>query len=116
MLESAAAFTAACERLRAAARKAPPMICRSCISGGGQPAFDRYRAFMPSLASLGGRCAAQLRTRAAADASQAQLRRASIDLSNLIVAGLQPYERRIGEIRATLRPATPRGAQRPGGS
>lgn len=115
VLESAASFKAACERLAAAARKAPPMICRSCMRGGSQPAFDRYRAYMPSLAGLGGRCVARLRAGASADASQAQLRRTSIDMSNLVVTGLRPYEQRIGEIRAHLQPATPRPSQRPGG-
>jgi hypothetical protein len=114
VLESAAAFRVACERLAAVARKAPQMICRSCITGRGQPAFDRYRAFMPTLAGLGGRCATRLRTKVTADASPAVLRQTSIDMSNLIVAGLRPYEQRVAEIRATLAPTTPRRAPGPG--
>ncbi len=102
VLESAAAFRAACERLTAAARAGPRMMCHSCIGGGGQPAFDRYRAFLPSLAGLGGRCVTRLRTRVTPEASPAVLRQTAIDMSNLIVAGLRPYERRIGDMQAAL--------------
>ncbi|MFI5206541.1 MAG: hypothetical protein ACHQU8_03915 [Gemmatimonadales bacterium] len=109
VLESAAAFRTACERLTAAARAAR-MICRHCIGGRGQPAFDHYRVFMPSLVGLGGRCVTRLRTSVTADASPAVLRQTAIDMSNMMVAGLRPYEQRIGEIRASLpsAPPTPR--------
>jgi hypothetical protein len=114
VLESAAAFRTACERLTAAARTAPRMICRSCISGRGQPAFDRYRAYLPSLADLGGRCATRLRTKVTADVSPAILHQTAIDMSNMIVTGLRPYEQRIGAIRATLAPARPQRSPRRG--
>ncbi|MFI5280256.1 MAG: hypothetical protein ACHQU1_07160 [Gemmatimonadales bacterium] len=115
VLESAAAFRAACERLAAAARAAPPKMCRTCLRPQSQPAFNHYRAFLPTLAGLGGRCAARLRTKVTADASQAVLRQTAIDMSNMMIAGLRPYEARIGEIRATLTPTNSRAAPRPGG-
>jgi hypothetical protein len=115
VLESAAAFRTACERLAAVARTGPRMICRHCISGRGQPAFDRYRAFLPSLVGLGGRCATRLRTKVTADVAPAVLRQTAIDMSNLIVTGLRPYEQRVGDIRAVLAP-TPRPAPRRGGN
>lgn len=115
VLESAAAFRTACERLTEVARTAPQMVCRHCIGGHGQPAYDHYRAFLPSLAGLGGRCVTRLRTKVTADASPAVLRQTAIDMSNLVVTGLRPYERRVGEIRALLVPAR-RPASRRGGN
>ena len=114
VLESAAAFRTACERLASVARAAPRMICRHCISGRGQPAFDRYRAFMPSLVGLGGRCVTRLRTKVTPGASPAVLRQTAIDMSNMMLAGLRPYEQRIAEIRSTLAPSAPPPPRRRG--
>lgn len=102
VLESAAAFRAACQHLAEVARSSPRKICRSCLDGGTQPAFDRYRAAMPALESLGNRCAARLRTRVTARTPPAALHQEAINLSNLMIRGLGPYERRVADVRANL--------------
>jgi hypothetical protein len=79
-----------------------------------QPAFDHYRAWLPSLASMGGRCATSLRTRVTEQSSPATLRQEAIDMSNLLLSTLGIYEQRVAEVRASLSGTPQPAPHRPG--
>jgi len=110
VLESSQAIMARCQDLTTASRNAGRAICRSCITRASQPAFDNYRAFMPTLAQLGTHCLTtfqRLRHREP-EAAVAAIRREARPISDFMVSGLRQYEARLTPVRQALSGASPR--------
>jgi hypothetical protein len=104
LVESSAVFQTGCQEPAVAAQKAGHTMCRSCLNRSLQPAINQYRAFMPSLARLGSRCAATLGRLRVSDpvAATGNLRRGARNISTFIVAGLRQYEARLTPVRQAL--------------
>lgn len=111
LTESSDMFRTRCQELAVVAQKAGRTMCRTCLTRGLQPAINQYRAFMPSLARLGTRCAATLGRLRVADpvAAAGNLRRGARNMSTFMVAGLRRYEARLVPVRQALMPPPRRG-------
>jgi hypothetical protein len=110
LMESSDVFRTRCQELAVAAQKAGHTMCRSCLTRSLQPAINQYRAFMPSLARLGTRCASTLGRLRVADPVTAagNLRRGARNMSSFMVAGLRQYEARLMPVRQALTAPPPR--------
>ena len=117
LLEYAAAVRTKCQALAAAAQKGARAMCSHCVGGGVQPAVDQYRAYLPAVAQLGSRCAADVqRLRGRGDeAGATAVRRGARTFSETIVSGMRGYEAHLAPLLSALsgRPMGP--ARRPGG-
>jgi len=91
-----------CAELDVAARAARTRICRACFTATVQPAIERYRQGLAGTAQLGVRCAGAITRRLRADPSGTAARRDARSASELIVAGLRPYESRVHGVRVAL--------------
>jgi hypothetical protein len=110
VLEKSDAFRSKCQDLAAAARRGPRMMCRHCASRAAQVAFDRYKAFLPTLAQLGTRCSNTLQRLRGRDPDAAvqALRRESRNIGDFMVTGFRQYEARLTQVREVLGGPAPR--------
>ena len=117
VLESSGAFKARCQDLAAVARRGPRMMCRHCGSRAAQAAFDRYRAFLPTLAQLGTRCSNTLQRLRGPDpeAAARAMKREQRNIGDFMVAGLRQYEVRLAAVREAMGGATPSRRSGPSG-
>ncbi len=91
----------ACRTLDLQARLAQRRVCRRCADAPLQRALEGYREAMPMLARMGTRCADRLeRLSSGPDSSAARaLKRNVRAISDLVIAGIVPYEQRLAVVR-----------------
>lgn len=99
----ATALKNACAEAARQAATGRRVMCTHCLQSSLQPAFNEYRAYLPSLEGLGQRCAARLQQADPAHQKPAQLRDLALSLSQTVVTGLGVYERRLGRVLGALR-------------
>jgi len=110
VLESSQALHTRCQDLAAAARRAPRLMCRHCLSRQAQPAFDGYRAYLPSLSQVGDRCATTLQRMRGRDpeSSVQKLKTQAHTVSEPLITGLRQYEAKLTPVRQALGGPPPR--------
>lgn len=102
VVERAQDMRRSCEDLTSIARAAPAQICRSCFAPAAQRAISAYRTGLPGVAQVGTRCATQMARILGAKDPAALARRDVYAVTNGVVQGLLPYERRVQEVRQAL--------------
>lgn len=116
-VERAQVLQRRCSELETSVRAARAVICPRCFRPSAQPSVDRYRGGLPDVAQLGTRCAGLVARRLRADPTGGAVKRDVRTVTQMIVAGLQPYEDRVHALRVALgleapsQPAAP--ARRP---
>jgi hypothetical protein len=96
-----------------AAVQAARRICRGCAAADVDAGFDGYRAGLPALRGMSGRCAARLGQLARGQNAAKRLRAEVRAIGNPIVLELRDYERRLDRLMQSLNANPPAPAARP---
>ncbi len=121
VLSAAGNLRAKCRELDSTATGVPRRICRHCGSPQVRSALQRYRASLPSLARVGGRCASRVAVLSRGSGAAARIKREFFTLSNPIIEGLRADERHYPDVEIAMQggvappPAVPLRRPRPAG-
>ena len=102
-----------CRQMTTSAQAGRQAMCTSCLIAAMQPAFNRYRAYLPQVAAVGTRCAARLDAAHLETAKPVELRQLVLALAAQLRTGLAAYQTRVSDVMASLTARSPTPAPQP---